>query len=95
MDEAGLTQGINTDKSKDKFQGYKTSIYSQNVREMNSKTDEILLNTLTDRFKIIMLTETWLTSNRNSSEFFDVNLYNVVRKDRDKCYKARGGGGEF
>lgn len=69
------------------------SLYYQNIRGMSSKSREIYLNVFNNEFDIIVLTETWLTANHLSSEFFNMN-YMVYRKDR--CHTATGlsrGGG--
>ena len=71
------------------------NIYYQNVRGVNTKTSEILLNsTLMSQYDLIILTETWLNSSSFDGEYFDVKLFNVLRKDRDFSTTAmrRGGG---
>ncbi|XP_017491141.1 PREDICTED: vacuolar amino acid transporter 4-like, partial [Rhagoletis zephyria] len=45
-------------------------------------------------YDVFVLVETWLTPDFYDNEFFDPNLYNVYRKDRDslKTGLSRGGG---
>ena len=62
---------------------------------MNTKSAEIFVNSLTmTEFDMIILTESWLHNGTNSGEFFDVNYFNVFRRDRDNLAtsKSRGGG---
>lgn len=76
-----------------RFESEKYSIYYQNVSGMRTKALQFYQCTSLHDFDIIALTETWLTENILSSEYFD-NYYHVYRKDR--CAIATGlkkGGG--
>lgn len=67
-------------------------IYYQNTRGVNTKNECCLLNSLALGYSIIALSETWLNDSRLSGEFFDLNKYSVIRRDRCDAKKSRGGG---
>lgn len=69
------------------------NLYYQNTRGLNTKTNELYVNTCDCSFNIIILSETWLTDAVNSTELFP-NVYNVVRADRNfkKVNRSKGGG---
>ncbi|XP_017466462.1 PREDICTED: RNA-directed DNA polymerase from mobile element jockey-like isoform X1 [Rhagoletis zephyria] len=61
---------------------------------MRTKADIVHSFTAQMDYDVYVLVETWLTSNFFDAEFFDANLFNVFRKDRDavKTGCQRGGG---
>ncbi|KAH8284282.1 hypothetical protein KR054_006242, partial [Drosophila jambulina] len=61
---------------------------------MRTKTDAVYLASSQCDYDVIILVETWLNMDFFDSEFFDLNLYQVFRKDRDatKTQCSRGGG---
>lgn len=66
--------------------------FYQNVRGLRTKSAEFFSNVVSSYFPVIILTETWLCPDINSSSFFPPN-YNVFRRDRDPSHgKQRGGG---
>ena len=67
------------------------SIYYQNVRGLRTKSKQFLCSSSSFDYKIIVLTETWLTNSHHSSEFFD-SSFSVHRKDRHDTSNERGGG---
>lgn len=71
-------EGINKD----------VSILYLNIRSLANKFDELesIVNFNKDKFSIIILTETWLSS--NDSKFFNLKNYNAVHS----CRETRGGG---
>ena len=71
------------------------ALYYQNVRGINSKLSNILVNSLELlEFDLLVLTETWLNPNVSNGEFLDLNTFDVIRKDRDfsATSSTRGGG---
>lgn len=68
-------------------------IYYQNVRGLRSKTDVVYNNTFSLGADVLLLTETWLSSDVSSGELF-YSGYGVFRADRDfiRTNKAAGGG---
>ena len=68
-------------------------VYYQNVRGLNTKISDFYCECLSEEFSVIVLTETWLYPEVNSSELFD-NRYVVYRCDRNmfNSSKMRGGG---
>ena len=65
------------------------------MRGLCTKTQEFYLSTINAlHFKIIALSETWLNNSINDTELFDLNQYNIFRKDRNfkRCNCERGGG---
>jgi hypothetical protein len=68
--------------------------YYQNVRGLCTKACEFLLSSVSmPQYDIIALTETWLNDNIDDAELFDLNKYNVFRKDRNfTCTKLKRGG---
>lgn len=75
-------------------QSFPTSVtvYYQNVRELRTKTNNLLLSLLTCDFDIVVLTETWLHSETASSEL--TCNYVIYRCDRNSSTSnlRRGGG---
>lgn len=68
-------------------------MFYNNVRGMTSKKDKILISSTSCDYDMIVLTETWLNSNKFSAEFFDPR-FTVYRKDRcDSNINAIQGGG--
>ncbi|KAH8320191.1 hypothetical protein KR059_011229, partial [Drosophila kikkawai] len=69
-------------------------IYFQNISGMRTKTGAVYLATSSCDYDVIILVETWLNMDFFDNEFFDANLYQVFRKDRDaaKTQCSRGGG---
>lgn len=69
-------------------------MYYQNVSGMRTKGTEFTSFSSCCDFDIIVIIETWLNSDFYDEEFFNTNVYNVFRKDRDPvttgCF--RGGG---
>jgi len=65
------------------------SIFYQNVRGLNTKTDEFYVNNISNNYDILIITETWLQSDICDSELFG-NNYNVYRCDSSDN-KKRGG----
>lgn len=65
----------------------------QNVRGLRTKTSDIYSSIASENFDIILLTETWLCSDIDSSDLFD-NRYIIFRKDRNSATSSfkRGGG---
>ena len=69
------------------------NIVYQNVRGLNTKTEEFSKSVSTGFFHVVALSETWIQSDFGSSEIFNSN-YIVFRKDRDlKRLNVRRGGG--
>ena len=64
----------------------------QNVRGLNTKSDEFLANISGSKFDIVLLTETWLQHRKNRDYF--AHYYNVYRRDRclSSSDKQKGGG---
>lgn len=61
---------------------------------IRTKANEIMNFTSQCDFDLILIVETWLNSDFYDAEFFDMNLFNVYRKDRN-AYRtglSRGGG---
>ncbi|KAJ8914267.1 hypothetical protein NQ315_010999 [Exocentrus adspersus] len=56
-------------------------IYYQNCRGLRTKTNIFYTNLLSEDYDLLLLTETWLTSDVMDSELFD-ERYEVFRKDR-------------
>lgn len=56
------------------------------------KNSHVLLNSSNINCDIIVLTETWLSSDKHSAEYFDSRLFSVARRDRVDPGKGRGGG---
>lgn len=73
--------------------GNEISCYYQNVRGLRTKTNNFYKSLSLYNFDIILLTETWLSSDIANSELFD-DRYSVYRKDRDSFTsdKKKGGG---
>lgn len=69
------------------------SIYYQNVRGLRTKIDDFYIMTQNGDYDAIVLTETWLNNEINSTQLFG-SEYTVYRKDRDPNIsgKLRGGG---
>ncbi|XP_041451298.1 uncharacterized protein LOC121404947 [Drosophila obscura] len=69
-------------------------IFFQNIAGMRTKAQAVYLATSTCDFDVIILVETWLNENFFDNEYFDPNLFQVFRKDRDcaKTKRRRGGG---
>ena len=63
-------------------------LYYQNVRGLRTKTKEFFLAVIDNDYDIIVLTETWLSSDIYDAELFSAN-YVVFRYDRAL---SRGGG---
>lgn len=61
---------------------------------MRTKSNVVFMETSQSEYDVIVLVETWLTIDFNDGEFFNTDLYNVFRKDRDeiKTGCSRGGG---
>lgn len=69
------------------------NMYIQNTGGLRTKSNVFYCNSSSSDYNIISLTETWLNSGHNSSEFFD-DTFNVFRKDRYETASTyeRGGG---
>ncbi|KAK9695193.1 hypothetical protein QE152_g33031 [Popillia japonica] len=65
----------------------------ENVRSIRGKVDEFACSISQEEFDFVALSETWLSAEISSSEFFP-DRYRVFRCDRDfaTCGLARGGG---
>ena len=90
-----LSPNINALNSSDNQVTNQINVYYQNVRGLNIKTTETLLNsTSMTQFDLIILTETWLSANVGSGKIFYLGRYDVFRKDRDfvSTQTSRGGG---
>lgn len=70
----------------------KYDIYYQNVRGLRTKTNIFFQNLVTNNYKIIALTETFLNSQVSTSELFP-DSYNVFRCDRNLEASGRMSGG--
>lgn len=72
------------------------SCYYQNVRGLNTKCNELFINSLLahQQFDLIALTETWLNDSVHDSELFDSNYFSIYRRDRNfiATNTSRGGG---
>lgn len=69
------------------------SLYYNNIRGMSGKRERILISTTSCDYDVIVLSETWLRSDKFSAEFFDPR-FTVYRKDRcDSNIDASKGGG--
>lgn len=72
----------------------KLKIYFQNVSGMRTKNKSLFDFSSQCCYDIFVIVETWLNNEFYDSEYFDLNLYHVYRKDR--CYVRTGcerGGG--
>lgn len=70
----------------------KVEIYYQNARGLRTKATEFFSNAISSNFPIIVITETWLSDDISSHDYFPKN-YQVFRKDRDfSGVKQKGGG---
>ena len=58
------------------------SIYYHNVGGLRTKNDNLFVKFSALDFDIIAISETWLTASHYISEYFDLNLFTVFRKDR-------------
>lgn len=67
------------------------NIYYQNVRGLRTKTNDFYVNSCSEMYDVVSLTETWLNESINSMEIFS-DLYMVHRKDRVSSEKKWGGG---
>lgn len=68
------------------------SMYCQNCRGIRTKLHTLFMNILSFSFDVIILSETWLTSNITDNEFID-DRYIVFRDDRDRIASNRQDGG--
>ncbi|KAH8243543.1 hypothetical protein KR032_008423 [Drosophila birchii] len=61
---------------------------------MRTKSEAVYLASSQLKYDVIILVETWLNIDFFDNEFFDPNLYQVFRKDRDavRTQCSRGGG---
>ena len=69
------------------------NIYAANVRSLGSRNKVSSRNTPSYDYDIFALTETWLTKEITSSEFFKSSLFNVYRRDRDQTDSSSVCGG--
>lgn len=71
-------------------------IYYQNVRGLRTKIFNFISNLILLQYDIFVLTETWLSQDISSAEYFS-SEYLVFRVDRNKnnSTKVRGGGGTY
>ena len=69
------------------------TVYYQNVRGLRTKTNQLLMGSLSCDYEVVALTETWLNSDFASAEFFS-SAYTVYRRDRmyEELDCQRGGG---
>lgn len=70
----------------------KLSIYYQNVQGLRTKTDCFKSNVLSNDYDVLLICESWLTSNLEDAELFD-NRYTVYRQDRDRDATGKKDGG--
>lgn len=68
-------------------------IYYQNVNGIRSKTNDFFISVCELDYDVIMLTETFLNDSVFNSEIFDLNKYNVFRRDRVYSSVHEKGGG--
>ena len=68
-------------------------MYYQNVRGLRTKLPEFFSSAASETYDVILLTETWLCSDIDTSDLLD-DRYIVFRKDRDSTTSSckRGGG---
>lgn len=71
---------------------HRLSLYYQNVRGLRTKSKEFFLATTSSNYDIIVLTETWLTENHGTAEYFPSN-YCVYRADRSALCSSKASGG--
>ncbi|KAJ8946190.1 hypothetical protein NQ318_001702 [Aromia moschata] len=90
---AGRNMWISDENMYSYINKFELLIVYQNVRGLRSKTHEFYISTLSSNADIVCLSETWLNSNVNSAELFDVNKYNVFRRDRDLLLGGKKDGG--
>ena len=95
-DSSNIRANCNTYKnviSKETFNAKSLSIFYQNARGLNTKTNLLYHSISVCDFDIIGISETWLKEDVSSSELFPSNFV-VFRKDRDFeiLNKSRGGG---
>ena len=64
------------------------NLYYQNVRSLRRKSESVYQNMSLGEFEIVCFTETWLSKDFESCEFFP-DTYSVYRCDRD--YEVVGG----
>lgn len=70
------------------------NIYYQNISGLRTKSNTIHRFSTEELYDVIVIVETWLNADFYEGEFFDLNLYDVFRKDRDSAKTGclRGGG---
>lgn len=68
------------------------TFYYQNCRGLRSKLHTLYMNILLHNYDIIILTETWLTSDIYDNELMD-SRYVLFRSDRDRVATGRRDGG--
>uniref|UniRef100_A0A6P7G2P1 Tetratricopeptide repeat protein 5-like n=1 Tax=Diabrotica virgifera virgifera TaxID=50390 RepID=A0A6P7G2P1_DIAVI len=71
------------------------SAYSQaNCRGLNTKTAEFYKNCLEGNYDVVVAVETWLREDMVDGELIDINVFNLLRSDRNQeiSGKTKGGG---
>lgn len=68
------------------------SVYYQNCGGIRTKTQELLMNILSNNYDVIVLVETWLVASVNTAELVD-SRYTVFRRDRDRILTGKMDGG--
>lgn len=59
------------------------NIYYQNIRGINTKLNSLIKSSDVYNYDIVAFTETWLKPDLSSSAFFNVDLFNIFRNDRE------------
>lgn len=62
--------------------GRQLYVYYQNVRSIKNKSLDVIAAICSSDYDVVAFTETWLTPDCYSGEFFDLNRYAVFRTDR-------------
>ncbi|XP_050516009.1 uncharacterized protein LOC126890891 [Diabrotica virgifera virgifera] len=66
----------------------------QNCRGLNTKTAEFYKNCLEGNYDVVVAVETWLREDMVDGELIDINVFNLLRSDRNQeiSGKTKGGG---
>lgn len=67
-------------------------IYYQNTRGLRTKSSEFIRNIVCSKFSAVVITETWLSDDISSSDYFPSN-YQIFRSDRKLTGPKQKGGG--
>ncbi|KAJ8979291.1 hypothetical protein NQ317_000502 [Molorchus minor] len=68
-------------------------VYYQNARGLRTKTQNFFTSSVSSAADIICVTETWLNNGVHDGELFDLDTFQVFRRDRDLTSSAKQDGG--